>query len=366
MIMDRENKPHPLVVFKQQLDARDSEIRAALPVQMQPERFKRVLLTAVQQDPKMLLLDRRSFFNACMKAAADGLLPDGREGAIVDQAGRATWIPMIAGIRKKVRNSGELTGWEVYCVYEGEEFDYAAGDNPYLKHKPNIDLEGGKLRAVYSIATLKDGYRSIDVMGRAAVERIRDRSQAWKAFTAKKIKSTPWQTDFDEMAKKTVARRHSKVLPQSSDLENLLHRTDPLFEEEPQRRLAVVPDDAGEPEPPAPRERRALGQRLESLVKPAPEPREEPEYDENTGEVLQDEVDLGDPDYSEVNGDPANEAPVADPHLEKLLEAARAAAAKGAKTLTLHLSKLKVPDYQKLGSYFDELRAEAKAADEQA
>ena len=49
------------------------------------------------------------------------------------------------------------------------------------------------------------------------MNRIRDRSDAWKAFKAQKIKSTPWHTDWSEMARKTVFRRLSKYLPSSTD-----------------------------------------------------------------------------------------------------------------------------------------------------
>ena len=66
-------------------------------------------------------------------------------------------------------------------------------------------------------------------MGIDDVTRIRDRSAAYKLFKRGKIKSTPWETDFDEMAKKTVARRHSKVLPMSTDLDDLMRRDDALY-----------------------------------------------------------------------------------------------------------------------------------------
>ena len=64
-----------------QLKKRESQFAAALPAHMPVERFMRVVLTAAQNNPDLVRADRPSFFNACMKAAQDGLLPDGREGA---------------------------------------------------------------------------------------------------------------------------------------------------------------------------------------------------------------------------------------------------------------------------------------------
>src|SRR5688572_8778353 len=117
-----EKVAHPIVVLEQQLEDRVPEFAKALPAHVPAERFKRVVLTAVQNNPKLLQVERRSFFNACMKAAQDGLLPDGRESAIVefkdkDRGPMAQYMPMVAGIRKKVRNSAEIADWNAHVVF---------------------------------------------------------------------------------------------------------------------------------------------------------------------------------------------------------------------------------------------------------
>ena len=68
-----EKTAHPLIIFKQQLDAREGEFKAALPAHIPAERFARVVMTAVQNNPDLQKCSRRSFFNACIKAAQDGL-----------------------------------------------------------------------------------------------------------------------------------------------------------------------------------------------------------------------------------------------------------------------------------------------------
>lgn len=93
-------------------------------------------------NPYLLKAERRSLFGSAMKAAQDGLLPDGREGALVPFAGEVTWIPMIAGLRKKVRNSGEITTWDVVAVYENDKFEFELGDNPFIKHAPVLKERG--------------------------------------------------------------------------------------------------------------------------------------------------------------------------------------------------------------------------------
>jgi recombination protein RecT len=216
----------------------ESQFKMALPAHIPVERFVRVIMTAVQNTPKLLACDRQSFFNACMKAAQDGLLPDGREGAIVpfgddDEDGgrrrsdgaKATWMPMIAGLRKIARNSGEIDTWDVHLVYEGDQFAYERGDEPFIKHRPAPT--GGlhrKITHAYSVCRLKDGGLSRDVMNIDEIEDIR------KAFS--RAKKGPWSNpaSYGEMCKKTVARRHSKVLPKSTDLDRVLHRDDELYD----------------------------------------------------------------------------------------------------------------------------------------
>lgn len=237
MANDVAVKPdNPMVRLHEQLEQRTSQFQAALPAHIPVERFKRVILTAVQNSPALLTADRPTFFNSAMKAAQDGLLPDGREGAMViyrtkikDPISKqehwinaVQWIPMIGGLRKKVRNSKELATWDVKAVYEKDEFLYEDGLDLILKHKPFIDGPPGQLKLVYSVAKLKSGEVSVDVMPRWQVDRIRAMSKAKD--------NGPWVDHYDEMAKKTVARRHSKVLPMSTDLDDLIRRDDELYD----------------------------------------------------------------------------------------------------------------------------------------
>jgi len=86
---------------------------------------------------------------------------------------------------------------------------YSFGTNGNLEHKPAIK-EKGVVIAAYSYVKLKDGSSSYEVMNLEEIEAIRKRSKA--------AGNGPWKTDWNEMAKKTVFRRHSKWLPVSSEL----------------------------------------------------------------------------------------------------------------------------------------------------
>lgn len=196
------------------------QFQAALPKHVPVERFVRTTLTAIQTNPQLLQADRRTLFAAATRAAQMGLLPDGREGAIVTFKDQAQWMPMVAGIMKLVRNSGEISTWSVQAVYENDAFDFALGDDEHITHKPALSNRG-RLIAVYSIVTMKSGEKSREVMSVEDVEAIRKRSRSGNAG--------PWVTDFAEMAKKTVVRRHAKRLPLSTDIDGAIREDDDLF-----------------------------------------------------------------------------------------------------------------------------------------
>src|SRR5262245_9617813 len=161
-------KPHPLAVLRAELTRLHPELRAALPQHIPVERFARIVMTAIMGNLELVECDRRSLWNAAMKAAGEGLLPDGRQGVIVPFriAGRKTaqWLPMIAGLRKRALNSGEISTWDCHVVYERDAFDFQLGDEPRITHRPHLGPERGKVIAAYSIARLKDGSRSYEVM----------------------------------------------------------------------------------------------------------------------------------------------------------------------------------------------------------
>jgi recombination protein RecT len=212
------NAVAPIEALRGTLTKMQPEFTAALPPQISPDKFIRTTLTAVQMQPELLNADRRSLFGAVMKSAQDGLLPDGREAALVifrsKGGAQVQYMPMIGGILKKLRNSGELASISAQVVYENDQFDYHLGDDEKIEHKPQLFGERGKPIAVYAIAKTKDGAIYREVMSVEEVERVRSVSRSGNGG--------PWSQWWGEMAKKTVIRRLCKRLPSSADLDQML------------------------------------------------------------------------------------------------------------------------------------------------
>jgi recombination protein RecT len=272
-----------IAVFRAELPRMATEFKAALPSHITVEKFTRVIQTAVAGNPDLLKMDRRALWKACVQAAQDGLLPDGKQGAIVPRWNakarclEPAWQPMAAGIRVKARNSGEIGTWDIEVVHANDDFDYELGDDPFIRHKPKL-ANRGDLVAAYSICTLKSGEKTRNVMGIDEIRQIRDEySESWKAYKAGRVKTTPWLTAEGEMSKKTILHRHAKSIPMSTDLEAIVHRAG-TFD-------SVLPNAQIEHDPA--RVMRTMTNRLDMLAADdhSPENSETIEHDPQTGEI---------------------------------------------------------------------------------
>lgn len=216
----------PLAAFRSIMEGgMRAEIAKALPKDIDPDRFIRTAITAVQMNPDLLYADRRSLFASCMRAAQDGLMPDGREAVlniyntkVKGQGGRDEWVPtvqylpMVRGLLKTIRNSGEIAHIDAAAVYERDEFTFERGDEPKLVHKPYLGAEDpGKIIAAYVVVRLTNGEIHREVMPRRDLDKVRAASKSGSGA------NSPWVKWEDQMAIKSVIKRAEKLLPTSSD-----------------------------------------------------------------------------------------------------------------------------------------------------
>lgn len=213
------------------------EFAKALPPGVSSDRFRRVCLTSIQQNEKLLECSPDSLWAACMKAAQDGLMPDGREGAIVPRwnsrkrYSEAHWMPMVAGLIAKAKRKGSVVSLSAQIVYEGERFQVLLGDEDRIDHARDISkVQQGKEIAVYAIATMKDGSKEREVMSWDEVMQVADMSQKDKEGNLGNV----WRTWRGEMARKSCIRRLSKRLPSlddgDDDLRRTIERVDELYD----------------------------------------------------------------------------------------------------------------------------------------
>lgn len=201
-------------------------VKAALPSHLTPERFVRVALTAMMRTPKLAQCTQASLFKALLDLSSLGIEPDGRRAHLIPYENRKTntveaqLIIDYKGLIELAKRSGEVKSWRAELVCEKDEFRW---ENGVVFHTVNWLAPRGKALAVYSHIRNMSDIDDYEIMTFDQVEGIRKRSRAGN--------NGPWVTDFEEMAKKTVMRRHSKRLTLSPEFLDAIEKDQDKIEE---------------------------------------------------------------------------------------------------------------------------------------
>ena len=191
----------------------ESQIAKALPSVLTPERFTRMVLTAMSNNPQLQQCTPNSFLGAMMQAAQLGVEPN-------TPLGQAYLIPYrnhgtlevqfqlgYKGLIDLAYRSGEITDISAHEVYENDTFEYELGLEPKLKHIPALQ-DRGNVILYYAVYHTKNGGYGFEVM---SVDDIRQHKNKFSKAAGKGF--SPWATNFDEMAKKTVIKKLLKYAP---------------------------------------------------------------------------------------------------------------------------------------------------------
>ncbi len=226
-----QSQQHPVVAFKRSLETVIERTELALPSHVATDAFKNAAIVAVQDNPQILQCDQQSVFKSIRTLAAAGLVPDGREAALVpfntrvdgQYVKKCQAMPMVFGLVKMARRSGDVSDIRAHIVYQNEvdqgRFKYVVGDEEKLEHDPILFGDKGDPVGAYAIARLKDGSLIREFMDAAEIDRIR-RSGSSQRVKGGKVSDTPigiWRDHAGEMWKKTVIRRLCKRLDLSAE-----------------------------------------------------------------------------------------------------------------------------------------------------
>lgn len=212
------NVPTPTRSFAKLLDANKDQIVNALPKKSDLERFVRICLTETRKNPELASCDELSFLGAVIQCAQLGLEPGSGLGYVylIPFMNRRRGIkevqvvPGYRGLIELARRSGEILSITARLVRERDIFVFHAGDDERIEHRVWIGQEDpGTITHVYAIAKLKDGGVQREVMSRAQIDAVRAQL---------KNPNPVWESNFDEMARKTVLKRLCKMLPLSPQL----------------------------------------------------------------------------------------------------------------------------------------------------
>lgn len=199
------------------IKAMEGEIAKALPSVITPERFTRMVLSAISTNPKLGACTPASFLGAMMSAAQLGLEPN-------TPLGQAYILPYqnkgvleaqfqlgYKGLIDLAYRSGEVEVVQAHIVYANDKFECEYGLEPKLTHIP-AEKDRGEPIKVYAMFKTKSGGYGFEVMSMEDV-----RIHAEKYSKAYSTSFSPWKTNFEEMAKKTVLKKCLKYAPLKSD-----------------------------------------------------------------------------------------------------------------------------------------------------
>lgn len=195
----------------------EGQIAKALPSVLTPERYTRMVMTALSTNPDLRKCTPESFLGAVMQAAQLGLEPN-------TPLGQAYLIPFRNKGRLEVQfqlgykayldlayRSGEVSIIDAQAVRENDEFDFQYGLEPKLKFKPALK-DRGEVICYYAMFKTRSGGFNFLVMSKEDIQNhAKQFSQSYGS------NYSPWKNNFDMMAKKTVLKAVLKYAPLKSE-----------------------------------------------------------------------------------------------------------------------------------------------------
>lgn len=198
------------------------EIRKALPSVITPERFTRIALSALNNTPALQQCSPMSFIASLLNSAQLGLEPN-------TPLGQAYLIPYknkgqmecqfqigYKGLIDLAYRNGQMQTIQAQAVYENDLFEYEYGLEPKLVHKPAYS-DRGEITYFYGLFKTVNGGFGFSVMSKADMDNYA-RTYS-KAFASD---YSPWKTNYEEMAKKTVIKQALKYAPIKTDFQRAL------------------------------------------------------------------------------------------------------------------------------------------------
>ncbi len=197
-------------------------VESVLPEHIKMSTFVRCAAIAMSQSKDLEEADRDSVIMSLTKCANDGLIPDNKEAALVTfntnvgnkqnpkWVKKAQYLPMIDGVLKRARMSGQIATMSAKAVFEGDDFDYWLDENgEHIKYRPNLNSRG-EFKLAFAMAKLVTGDLIVEVMTKADIDKVRAASKTGEYG--------PWKDWYDRMACKAVFHRLARRLPNASEI----------------------------------------------------------------------------------------------------------------------------------------------------
>lgn len=215
-VKNGEKAASPVATFSKFLDTFKPQMALALPKHLTADRMARLALTAFSTTPTLQECDPKSIAGAMMSASTMGL-EIGVDGQcfLIAYKGKCTCVPGWKGLVDLVSRSGRATVW-TGAVFQGDEFDYALGDSPFIRHRPGEENDPDLMTHVYAVGRVNNSQHPvIEVWTVGKIKKHRDKynKQGSKHYSFR---------DWEMYARKIPLLQVLKYMPKSIELSNAI------------------------------------------------------------------------------------------------------------------------------------------------
>lgn len=228
-VEEARQAPPLAVLIRETIQKQTPALQQVLPKSLDPERFSRLVLTAVKATPDLVrcfdtVQGQTSVLLSAMQLATVGLEPNTatQDAWLLPRRRNGVWECQPSygyrGLLKLARRSGQIKTVYAEVVRQGDTFEYRRDlDGDVLRYTPSDEVEDGRaLTHAFAVVRYLNGGADFVVLSRAAVEAHRAMSDSWKG---KGREFSPWTKWPEEMWKKTALRQLAKMMPLEAEAE---------------------------------------------------------------------------------------------------------------------------------------------------
>lgn len=187
-------------------------------------RLRAAVMAAVARNPELLRCTRESFGAAILEAATMGLIPNGHLANIIRYRAydkktqeyfyEAQLQPQYQGILYLARKCNEGLSIQTAVVYEGEDFEFQYGTEPFIRHVPNLELRTGGtrrgVRAIYAVTRAPgEMFPEFVVLSIQDIRRHRNYSKSYKEYLRRNKLSDEELCAIEDDPSRTIPKPHA-------------------------------------------------------------------------------------------------------------------------------------------------------------
>lgn len=204
------------------------QISLACAATVKPDKLIRTAMTLVQTTPDLMDCSQASILAGIVKAAELNIELTGALGQayLIPYRGKGGAVANFQigyrGLIELAYRSDKILRFDARVVYSKDKFSISYSDNPCFSHQPYLGGDPGDIIGFYSSVFFKNNASDLEYMSLA---QIIDHKERYSKAGA----SSPWNTAFTEMAKKTVIKKLAKRLPLCTELHSAIDEDERPF-----------------------------------------------------------------------------------------------------------------------------------------